>query len=104
MADQDINRELRAIAWVVANALRRDGTEVRDEMADELLNIAARACNLLEAVRRDEATQELVALVQEAPHYFHPGCDFDGEKYAWLDRANTLRARGVMPPDTPHFE
>ena len=31
-------------------------------------------------------------LVAEAPHYFHPGYDFDGKKLQWLERAGLLHA------------
>lgn len=30
----------------------------------------------------------LERLVEEAPLFFHPGYDFDGEKLRWIERAN----------------
>lgn len=41
---------------------------------------------------------ELRLLVVEAPHYFHPGYDFDGKKLEWLKRA------GLVPSGTPRDE
>jgi hypothetical protein len=34
--------------------------------------------------------ERLTALVIEAPHYFHPGYDFDGKKLQWLERAGLV--------------
>ena len=34
-----------------------------------------------------DALRTFAELVQEAPHYFHPGYDFDGKKIQWLSRA-----------------
>lgn len=33
---------------------------------------------------------ELESLVKEAPHYFHPGYDFDGKKLEWLKKAGLV--------------
>lgn len=34
-----------------------------------------------------EALRHFAKLVQDAPKFFHPGYDFDGEKLEWLKRA-----------------
>lgn len=36
--------------------------------------------------------EELLELVKEAPLYFHPGYDFDGDKLRWLQRAGHVPA------------
>lgn len=37
-----------------------------------------------------EATRTFAMLVKEAPNYFHPGYDFDGNKLDWLMRAGLV--------------
>lgn len=37
-----------------------------------------------------DALRTFALLVKEAPHYFHPGYDFDGKKLEWLKRAGLV--------------
>lgn len=39
----------------------------------------------------------LRSLVSEAPHYFHPGYDFDGKKLEWLKLAGLVTPEGKQP-------
>jgi hypothetical protein len=57
---------------------------------------ALKLCRTLETELAQLAGQpsdaKLRSLVEEAPHYFHPGYDFDGKKLEWLQRAGLVSA------------
>lgn len=55
-----------------------------------------------------EDVKELQALVNQAPMFFHPGYDFDGEKLQWLVKAGLAEpeveeAEPVLPTKTFHL-
>ena len=56
----------------LANKIDKDGFDVED--VDKLT----------------EAVRCFAKLVQEAPTFFHPVYDFDGDKLKWLERAGLV--------------
>lgn len=79
----------RGILKLVINVLRRDeraGKHVRGELANEV----EKCCQEDRTEELEKEIQRLQELIKEAPHYFHPGYDFDGNKVEWLKKANLI--------------
>lgn len=93
---QDTNKALMALVRSLRRSLKHDhGIEVPH---------AALRASLLQAQGESphafgDKVDRLQSLVEEAPRYFHPGYDFDGQKLDWLRRAGAVPSNARLQPD-----
>ena len=74
-------RENRQAEQLRAGKTGQEIVEQAEDLAQRLLKFAGRMNELGAELER------LRGLIEEAPKFFHPGYDFEGEKLAWLKRA-----------------
>jgi hypothetical protein len=88
------NKDLTKLVKSVKAALKRDhNTEVPHSALRASLLAALGENPHAFSSKTQGQEPELRDLIKEAPHYFHPGYDFDGKKLQWLKRA------GLVPAD-----
>ncbi len=93
---QDINKQVTAFVRSMKRLLKsQHGIEVPHAALRASL-LAAQGENPHAFAAKSRASEtSLRELIAEAPHYFHPGYDFDGKKLQWLQRA------GLVPGGEP---